>query len=84
MRECLANLRACSAGKLPQQLSREHPTAAELDPFVHQRNKQVFTLLADDCQVLQIDNEFKALQVLLGLFACTLEFRCPGGDELTF
>ena len=81
---CFLNLRACSAGKLPQQLSREHPTAAELDPFVHQRNQQVFTLLADDCQILQIDNEFTVHQVLPGLFARASEFRCPGRDELAF
>src|SRR5947209_10126586 len=79
----VCSIPAQSAGDLFQNHIRKHATASASDPLLHQFQKQVFSLLADRRYVLQIDDEFTAVESRASSFAGRFQLIGPPRDEPT-
>src|SRR5207249_10440248 len=77
----VCSISAQSAGDLFQNHIRKHATASASDPLLHQFQKQVFSLLADRRYVLQIDDEFTAVESRASSFAGGFQLIGPRRDE---
>jgi len=78
----MCSIPAHPAGKLFQNVFREDATAPDLHSLLHQLNKDVFACLADRRQVLQVDDEFAAVQIRVGHFVRDLQLVGPRADKL--
>src|SRR5947208_8258694 len=79
----VCSISAQSAGDLFQNHIRKHATASASDPLLDQFQQQGFSLLADRRYVLQIDDEFTAVESRAGSFAGGFQLIGPRRDEPT-
>jgi len=62
-------------------MSGKNPTAGKLYIFFHQIEDRVFSLVADDGQVTQVDDEFATVQILACISASSAKLHNPWSDE---
>lgn len=80
----VSRLTMVSARQPPQDMFGQHATAAKVRALLHQFEKRILAIRADQSHVFQIDDQLAAVQLLAGASPRAFHLRRPRGNQFAF